>query len=230
MATDRTEAAKRGQQRKAATKHPYAAIEHRVIDSEAYADTSFSARAMLIQFARQLTMPNNNGRLLAAHSYLTRYGFSENTVTRGIAELIEHGFIFRTRSGGFHQGAAMYAVTWIGLTDNRDGLSCNGFQPFAWRDWTPDQKKTRPPKMRTYSRKFGGLTKATAANLEAIPPPKNEDSVLMPLIQDEKRLDDSPPPGYGQWVTGYLSRLAAHGPQFIAANSVSDPRLLGVAA
>ena len=76
MARDSYEATKRGQHRKPATKHPYAAIEHRVIDSPAYADLSFSARALLIQFARQLTAPNNNGRLLAAHSYLERYRFA----------------------------------------------------------------------------------------------------------------------------------------------------------
>lgn len=212
MATDRHEAANRGQQRKPTTKHPYAAIEHRVIDCVAFADLSFSARALLIQFARQLTVPNNNGRLLAAHSYLTRYGFSENTVTRGIAELIDHGFVFRTRSGGFHQGAALFAVTWIGLADNRDGLSCNGFKSFAWRDWTPDQKKTRPPKVRTYSRKFGGLTKSTASNLVAVPPPKSEDTELIPVHT-----------GYGQWIESYLARLAQHGPQFAAACSVSAP-------
>lgn len=185
MSIDRTEAARRGQpQRKPPSKHPYAAIEHRIIDSAAHADLSFSARALLVQLVRQLTMPNNNGRLQAAHSYLIHYGFSENTVTRGIAELINHGFVFRTRSGGFHRGPAQFAVTWIGLTDNRDGLSCNGFKPFAWRDWTPDQKKTRPPNLRTYNRKFGELTKPTASNLGAVSPPKSEDIVLMPVVHD----------------------------------------------
>lgn len=212
MATDRTEAAKRGQQRKSSTKHPYAAIEHRVIDSPAYADLSFSARALLLQFARQLTMPNNNGRLLAAHSYLGRYKFAENTLTRGVSELIGHGFLFRTRTGGFHQGAALFAVTWLTLADDRDGLSCNGFQPFAWRNWEPVQKKTRPPNLRTHSRKFGGLTRATTSNLAAVSPPKFADTELMPVHT-----------GYGQWITGYLSRLAKHGPQFMAACPVALP-------
>lgn len=216
MARDSYEATKRGQHRKPATKHPYAAIEHRVIDSPAYADLSFSARALLIQFARQLTAPNNNGRLLAAHSYLERYRFAENTLTRGITELIDHGFLFRTRTGGFHQGAAMFAVTWVALTDNRDGLSCNGFKPFAWRDWTPGQKKTRPPNLRTYSRKNGGLTKAAAANLAAVSPPKFADTELMPVHA-----------GYGQWITGYLSRLAKHGPLFVAASPVGLPDGIG---
>lgn len=183
MATDRTEQQRRGQHpAKTPTKHPYAAIEHRVIDSDAYADLSFSARSLLIQLTRQLTKPNNNGRLQAAHSYLTRYGFSDNTVTRAIAELVDHGFVFRTRSGGFHLGAAQFAVTWLPLTDKRDGLSCNGFKPFAWREWKPSPKKTRPPKVRTYSRKFGEWTAPTAANLGTVPPPKSTDIELMPCI------------------------------------------------
>lgn len=184
MAQDRAEALRRGlpSRKAASTKHLYAAIEHRVIDSDAYADLSFSARSLLVMLARQTTMPNNNGRLQAAHSYLARYGFSDNTVTRGVAELIAHGFVFRTRSGGFHQGAARYALTWLPLTEMRDGLSCNGFKPFAWRDWTPAQKKTRPPITRTCSRNSGELTKATAANLAIETPPKNTDIELMPVI------------------------------------------------
>lgn len=183
MATDRTEQQRRRGQshQKTTTQHRYAAIEHRVIDSEAYADLGFSARAMLTQLARQHTKPNNNGRLQAAHSYLERYGFSDNTVTRAIDELIKHGFVFRTRSGGFHQGAAQYALTWLPLTDNREGLSCNGFKPCAWRDWKPPEKKTRPPNLRTYSRKFGELTPVTAADLGGVPPPKNTDIELMPV-------------------------------------------------
>ena len=38
------------EKKKAATKHPYAATEHRVIDSEAYADLTFSARSLLVIF------------------------------------------------------------------------------------------------------------------------------------------------------------------------------------
>lgn len=41
--------------RQSRTLHPYAAVEHRVLDSLAYADLSFSAQALLLLFARQLT-------------------------------------------------------------------------------------------------------------------------------------------------------------------------------
>ena len=67
MTVDRVEAVRRGQSpRKVSTKHPYAAIEHRVIDSPAYADLTFSARSLLVLIARQLSR-DNNGRLHATH-------------------------------------------------------------------------------------------------------------------------------------------------------------------
>lgn len=49
---------------KPSTKHPYAAIEHRVIDSPAYADLTHSACRLLSLLARQLTK-ENNGNLQA---------------------------------------------------------------------------------------------------------------------------------------------------------------------
>lgn len=101
MATDRTESNRRGQSAvKTTTKHPYAAIEHRVIDSSAYVALTFSARALLIELSRQLTK-DNNGHLQATYSYMGRHGFSENTLSRATAELIKHGMISRTRSGGY---------------------------------------------------------------------------------------------------------------------------------
>jgi hypothetical protein len=52
--------------------------------------------------------------------------------------------IYRTRSGGFNQGAAQFAVTWLSVT-NRKGLFLDGFVSCAWRDWEPAEKIT-PPK------------------------------------------------------------------------------------
>ena len=124
---------RRGQSpRKTSTRHPYAAIEHRVIDDPAYADLTFSARSLLVLMARQLTK-DNNGRLQATFSFMRRYGFSENTLSRSIRELISHGMIYRTRSGGYQQGAAQYAVTWLSICKDRNGLFIDGFKPCAWR-------------------------------------------------------------------------------------------------
>ena len=129
------------------TKHPYAAIEHRVIDSDAYADMTYSARSLLLLIARQLTK-DNNGHLQATFSYMRRFGLSENTISRAIRELISHGMIYRSRSGGYQLGAAQYAVTWLPIR-NKEGLFLNGFVSCAWRTWAPI-KKNRTPKKEAY--------------------------------------------------------------------------------
>lgn len=181
MTIDRVEASRRGQstQRKTSTKHPYAAIEHRVIDSPAYADLSFSARALLVQIVRQLTK-DNNGHLQATYSYLRRFGFdSEHTIIRAVKELIAHGLICRTRSGGYQQGAAQYAVTWLPIKD-REGLFLDGFKSCAWRDWVPDRKKTPLQKMQDHHCKNGIRTPSTTAKNAVRSPAKSADNELMP--------------------------------------------------
>jgi hypothetical protein len=161
---------------KSSIKHPYAAIEHRVLDSPAYADLTFSARALLVLITRQLTK-DNNGHLQATFSYMERFGFSVNTLSRATHELITHGIIYKTKSGGFHQGAAQFAVTWLTVT-NKAGIFLQGFKPCAWRDWQPTEKKSRPPKVRAYSLKNGELTPPTVPKNEASPPPKSEHNEL----------------------------------------------------
>lgn len=168
---------------KSSTKHPYAAIEHRVIDSPAYASLSFSARALLLLITRQLSK-DNNGHLQATYSYIHRFGFnSEHTISRCIKELIAHGMIYRTRSGGYQQGAAQYAVTWLSIT-NKDGLFLAGFKPCAWRDWKPDEKKSPPAKMQDTHCKNGIRTAPATAKSAARYPLKSADNELIPCRGD----------------------------------------------
>ena len=101
------------------TKHPYAAIEHRVIDSAAYADLNHSARSVLTLVTRQLTK-DNNGHLQATAAYMQRFGIAENTLGRALKELIGHGMIYRTcgnkrnpSSNDWKRIPAKYAVTWL---------------------------------------------------------------------------------------------------------------------
>lgn len=195
--------------------HPYAAIEHRVIDSAAYADLTFSARALLVLLARQLTK-DNNGHLQATYRYLKERGFdSEHTVSRAIGDLIAHGMIYRTRSGGFHQGAAQYAVTWLPITD-KTGLFLTGFKPCAWRDWQPGKKKTRPPKVQLANCKKGMWTAPTTAQNAASPPPKSADNELMPCTRSAGGVSAACATATGRragaaWMAGYLARLAERG-------------------
>ena len=168
---------------KTSTKHPYAAIEHRVIDSLAYANLSFSARSLLILITRQLNK-DNNGHLQATFSYMRRFGFdSEHTLSRCIKELIAHGMIYRTRSGGYQQGAAQYAVTWLPIK-NRQGIFLDGFKACAWRDWQPEQKKSPPAKMQDTHCKNGIWTTSTTAFYAVGSPPKSADNELIPCSND----------------------------------------------
>jgi hypothetical protein len=147
MATDRAEQSRRGQSApKTTTKHPYAAIEHRVIDSPAFADLKPTAQALLVLLARQLTK-DNNGHLQASFKWCNRFGIgSEHTLRTAIAELIAHGFIFRTRCHGANGAWAKYAVTWLPIKQ-RDGLFLTNFVSCAWREWLPTKKKSTPQKL-----------------------------------------------------------------------------------
>lgn len=141
MGLDAYEAKQRGQSqfKKTPTAHPYAAIEHRVLDSKAFADLKHSSVLLLLILTRQLTK-DNNGHLQAAHSYCARYGLTnESTLSSAIEDLIAHGMIYRTRSHGPNKAWARYAVTWLPIRKKED-LFLDGFKPCAWRDW----KKSSP--------------------------------------------------------------------------------------
>lgn len=221
MGIDRHEAAKRGQQAKPPKRHPFFAHEHRITDSPSWADMTFSARVLLVVIGRQLTVPNNNGRLIATFSFLQRFGFdSDRTITRGLKELIAHGFLFRTYTGGYQRGPSMFAVTWLPLADNLEGLSPNGFKSNAWRDWIPtetnNKKKSRTTKVRSSNRKNGGLNVGATDISAAKPEDIFADAVLVPVNGMK-----TPSRDYGAWVSRYPSGLAKHGPQFVAACPVA---------
>lgn len=164
---------------KTAKRHPYAAIDHRVIDSPAYADLSFSACALLVLLARQLTI-DNNGHLQASFSYCKKHGFgSEHTLKDAIASLIAHGFIYRTRSHGANKVYAKYAVTWLSIT-RKEGLFCAGFKVGAWRDWQPPDKKTSLKKVQERSSRMCSFTPENPAESAGTTPAENADYEVMP--------------------------------------------------
>jgi DNA-binding HxlR family transcriptional regulator len=141
MGFDRTESSERGIQhrRKPGNTHPIAAIEKRVLDSEAYADLTFAARAALIELAKALPK-GGNGHVFIARAKWAAAGFSSKTVTRALAELVSHGIIYKTKSGGIGRGCSTYALTWLPIT-KKDGLYLQGFTACAWRNWQKDPKK-----------------------------------------------------------------------------------------
>jgi hypothetical protein len=151
---DRVEQQRRGQSpRKTSTTHPYVAIEHRVLDSAAFADLKPTAKVLIFVLARQLTK-DSNGRLQATFSWCKKYGIgSEHTLKDSVAQLISHGFLYRTRSHGANGTWATYALTWLPIS-KKEGLFLSGFVPMAYRNWQPADKKSSPQKVQdTPSRK-----------------------------------------------------------------------------
>lgn len=127
---------------------PFASIDHSVIDSPAFSDLSHSAVRVLLIITRQCN-GSNNGLLQATYSYCKDKGVgSEHTLQKAIAELIAHGFIYRTRGHGFEAGKntwAKYAITWRSLCakERRKGLFVDNFEMYAWRKWPFDKKSDR---------------------------------------------------------------------------------------
>lgn len=120
----------------------FAGIDHSVIDSAAFADLNGEAVRLLLILARQ-DNGKNNGHLQATLSYCQPRGIgSDKTLTKAIASLIAHGFIYRTRSHGIdartqHRKPALYALTWLPLTSKRSELFCAGFMADAYLRWSP---------------------------------------------------------------------------------------------
>lgn len=221
MGIDQDEAKRRRAIDRPGTKHPFFALEHRVIDSPAYADLSFSARALLDVIGRQLTR-DNNGHLQATFAWCKRYGFgSEHTLREAIAELISHGFIYRTRSHGANGAWARYAVTWLGIR-KRDDLFLDGFASFAWRNWKledPARKKSSRQKVPEHSGRKCSFTPELPA--ESAGKPTAESAEYEPCCHgsDVKRRSSGHSTTTAttrslradDWMPAYLARLAAAG-------------------
>lgn len=179
MATDRTEQNRRGQSAsKTTTKHPFVAIDHRVIDSPAFADLKPSAQVLIFIIARQ-SKKDNNGHLQATYSWCKRYGIgSEHTLRDSIAQLIAHGFIYRTRSHGANGAWATYAFTWLPIT-KKEGLFLAGYVANAWRDWKPTGKKTSPQKVQDGSGRNCSFTPQLPAETAGTHPAETADYEYM---------------------------------------------------
>lgn len=93
----------------------FIALPWSVLDCPAYAALSHPARALLLEFARQIG-PDNNGRLLASRAYLAKRGWkSADVIQRAKDELLRAEFIHQTVQGQRPNKAAWYAVTWRAL-------------------------------------------------------------------------------------------------------------------
>ena len=127
-------------------RRPFGAIDHVVIDSPAYASLNHSSVRLLNIIVRQLTI-NNNGHLQATYTFCGKRGIrSENTLRLAIIDLINKGFICRTRSRGANGVPNLYAVTWLPVSKKK-GLYLHRFKKDLFLD--VDVKKTIPKKVMT---------------------------------------------------------------------------------
>lgn len=180
--------------------HPIAAIEKRIIDSPAFADLSFSARAVLLLLARNIEK-GGNGHVQLSERQAAENGIERKTLRRALADLVAHQMIVMTWRGGKVQGACnKYALTWIPVKA-REGIHVDGFKLDAWREWQPTWNKTMCRKCPQDS--------AQNVPLTGISSPK-----ISPTSGDKKgpiELIAIGPTESGSWMPAYLDQLAAHG-------------------
>lgn len=171
-------------------RHPYAAIDHRVIDSEAFQSLTGNAVKLLLLMLRQLHAGGNNGRLKTSATAVPRSVMAEHTISRATNELIAHGLIYRscgreydTKSG--RGMAALYAVTWLPLTKQTEGLHLAGFVLDAWKRWEGEIKNP-PAKMQCYYGKNGIYAAESTAEPAVVHPPKiARQKLLVPVVHDD---------------------------------------------
>lgn len=101
---------------KGRTDGPITLIPHSILNCPAFISLSHTARALLLEFARQYNGHTNNGDLCVAHRLMGPRGWARNTLERARRELECKGFIVRTRQGGRNQ-PNLYAITWKPIND-----------------------------------------------------------------------------------------------------------------
>lgn len=197
MGIDQNERRRQRQVDKPKPKHPIAAIEKRVIDSPAFADLSFSARAVLLLLARNLEK-DKNGHIQLSEMQAAENGIERKTLRRALADLVAHQLIVMTWRGGKVQGQCnKYALTWLPVKD-RTSIHVDHRKPDAWKDWRCQRNKTASPKC--------PLDSAQNVPLKGISSPK-----MSPTPGDKKGLIEVIANESRQWIPAYLDRLAARG-------------------
>lgn len=125
---------------------PFVQIPSEVLNSAAYKDLSYSARAILVEMLH-FYRGNNNGSIYIAAKTVINRGLSKNTMTKAVKELIAHGFIYQTRRGGSLSGVcSLFAITWKPI-NRAEGQFLSQFVSHAYRNWNPALEKNEGSKI-----------------------------------------------------------------------------------
>jgi hypothetical protein len=96
----------------------FAGIPHAVMDNRSYIELSFSARALLVELAKQYNK-YNNGKLCAIPAQLKERGFkSATTVYAAVQELLDANLIVYSKlNTKGSRKPHYYALTWLSVDD-----------------------------------------------------------------------------------------------------------------
>lgn len=90
----------------------FLALPHNLTNARKFNDLSGNAVKLLIQLASQYN-GKNNGDLSASFKDMGLKGWkSSNTLNKALKELLEFGFIVKTRQGHFPKTCNLYGITW----------------------------------------------------------------------------------------------------------------------
>ena len=217
----------------------FVALPHTVLDSNAYLSLSSSAKALLVDIARQYG-GSNNGKLLICEKALKPRGWASSaTVHKAKRELLDAGLLHETRKGHKPNKASWFALTWQTLDWNPEmDIPRSGFERGAYL-----KINFRPPKTEVESAMTASEieveTPSTTSETEPVspvlPPLSTSDSehYIDIAIYGEKKSPVSNPennPKKGEkgrgnargknesskivladWIGLYVERLKAHG-------------------
>lgn len=123
---DRT--GKRGKER-------FMALPHKILACNSYVSLSVHAKVLLVELFYQFN-GSNNGDLSATWKQVQKRGWrSRNTLHKCLKELLESGFIVKTRQGGKNK-PCLYGVTWLGIDECKGKLDIkeNPMPSNLWKD------------------------------------------------------------------------------------------------
>ena len=122
---------------------PFLALPRHIVDSPQYAALAFPARSLLIDLFAQYR-GNNNGDYSAAWRLMSPRGWrSRDTLGRALRELLQSGFIVKTRQG-WRRVPCLYGVTWKGI-DECGGKLDMPANPVPLNTWKQKNSLTRLP-------------------------------------------------------------------------------------
>jgi hypothetical protein len=213
----------------------FIALPWAVMDCAAYAMLSYTAKALLMEVARQFVR-NNNGRLLLSFAYLSKRGWtSSDVITRAKRELIAAGFIYETVMGHRPNKASWYAITWQRL-DRIPGFDAGVAETFrrgAYLDSTPlKPQKTREQLFKKWEgagkkgSKAASSGKKTVTKNTTLTPAHGVESALIGPAHGVETLPVGPAHGAIDPIFGTRS-TPAHGDHLEMPSTAANPVFSG---